>query len=138
MKQKQLKAAVIAVILAAGNGQWATSLKYKNGRYDVFFASNYLFSTFDQNAMTSSNDIDKANFYYSYGGTNWTKIGSELSMKYKLTLFTGYRTAIFTYATKQSGGYVDVDWFHYEKTPYQPALQSQSKTGGAIGAPSAF
>lgn len=88
----------------------------------VYFKIDYLFSTFDQNAMTSSNDIDKANFYYSYDGTTWTKIGSELSMKYKLTLFTGYRNAIFNYATKASGGYVDVDWFHYDKTPYQPAL----------------
>ena len=88
----------------------------------VYFKSDYLFSTFDQNAMTSSNDIDKANFYYLYDGTTWTKIGSELSIKYKLTLFTGYRNAIFNYATKASCGYVDVDWFHYDKTPYQPAL----------------
>ena len=89
----------------------------------VYFKIDYKFSTFDQNTMSSSNDIDKATFWYSYDGTNWTKIGSELSMKYKLTLFTGYRTAIFNYATKQSGGYVDVDWFHYEKTQYQPALK---------------
>ena len=72
--------------------------------------------------MTSSNDIDKANFYYSYDGEHWTKIGSELSMKYRLTLFTGYRTAIFNYATKQSGGYVDVDWYHYSRTQYQPSM----------------
>jgi beta-xylosidase len=89
----------------------------------VYFKIDYLFSTFDQNTMTSSNDIDKANFYYSYDGNTWTKIGSELSMKYKLTLFTSYRNAIFNYATKQSGGYVDVDWFRYEKTQYQPALK---------------
>ena len=88
----------------------------------VYFRIDYKFSTFDQNVMTSSNDIDKANFYYSYDGQNWTKIGSELSMKYKLSLFTGYRTAIFNYATKQSGGYVDVDWYHYSRTEYQPSL----------------
>ncbi len=88
----------------------------------VYFKIDYLFATFDQNAMTSSNDIDKANFFYSYDGQNWTKIGSELSMKYKLTLFTGYRTAIFNYATKNAGGYVDVDWYHYSRRQYQPSL----------------
>lgn len=89
----------------------------------VYFKIAYIFSTFDSNAMTSSADIDKANFYYSYDGVNWKKIGSELKMQYKLTLFTGYRTAIFNYATKASGGYVDVDWYHYSRTEYQPALK---------------
>ncbi|MDO4864242.1 MAG: glycoside hydrolase 43 family protein [Ruminococcus sp.] len=89
----------------------------------VYFRIDYLFSTFDGNTYSSSNDIDKANFYYSYDGVNWKKIGSELKMQYKLTLFTGYRTAIFNYATKASGGYVDVDWYHYSRTEYQPALR---------------
>jgi hypothetical protein len=29
--------------------------------------------------------------------------------------FMGTRFAIFNYATQQSGGYVDVDWFHYQR-----------------------
>ena len=35
---------------------------------------------------SSSYNIDKANFYYSYDGADWTKIGSELSMAYDLKL----------------------------------------------------
>jgi len=27
----------------------------------------------------------------------------------------GNRFAIFNYATKQSGGWVDVDWFHFKR-----------------------
>ena len=30
--------------------------------------------------------------------------------------------APMVYATKVSGGYVDVDYYHYNRTEYQPAL----------------
>ena len=37
-------------------------------------------------------------------------------MKFDYTkFFMGTRFAIFNYATKTSGGYVDVDFFHYQK-----------------------
>jgi hypothetical protein len=37
-------------------------------------------------------------------------------MKYDYKrLFMGTRYAIFCYATKNTGGYVDVDWFHYSR-----------------------
>lgn len=54
---------------------------------------------------------DKAYFYYSLDGENWTKIGNTLQMNYYGLHFMGYRYAIFNYATKQTGGYVDVDFF---------------------------
>jgi hypothetical protein len=44
-------------------------------------------------------------------------------MSYELSLFTGYRSAIFNYATKTTGGYVDVDYFRYNRTEYQTDLQ---------------
>jgi beta-xylosidase len=55
--------------------------------------------------------IDEADFYFSPCGKNWTKIGCKLKMSYRLTHFTGYRFAIFNFATKEAGGYVDFDWF---------------------------
>ena len=67
---------------------------------------------------SSSNNIDKANFYYSYDGNSWTKLGTELSMGYDLTLFTGYRSAIYSYPTKSTGGYVDIDYFDYDRTAW--------------------
>ncbi len=67
---------------------------------------------------SSSNNIDKANFYYSYNGTDWTKLGDELSMNYDLTLFTGYRSAIYSYPTKSTGGYADIDFFEYDRTTW--------------------
>jgi beta-xylosidase len=55
--------------------------------------------------------IDEAVFYYSLDGAEWHKIGDTLNMPYRLTHFTGYRFALFNYATKVIGGYVDFDWF---------------------------
>ncbi|MCD8043728.1 MAG: glycoside hydrolase 43 family protein [Tannerellaceae bacterium] len=54
---------------------------------------------------------DIATFYYSIDGTDWKEIGSPLKMEYTLSHFMGYRFALFNYATKQTGGYVDFDYF---------------------------
>ena len=37
-------------------------------------------------------------------------------MTYDLKMFTGYKLGIYSYPTKNQGGYVDIDEFHYEKT----------------------
>lgn len=58
---------------------------------------------------------DIATFYYSGNGQDWIEIGSPLKMKYTLDHFMGYRIGLFNYATKEIGGYVDFDYFHYEK-----------------------
>ena len=55
---------------------------------------------------------EEAYFYYSLDGQSWKKLGSELVMKYTLPHFMGYRFGLFNYATKEAGGYVDVDYFH--------------------------
>ncbi|MCS4433146.1 glycoside hydrolase 43 family protein [Aquiflexum gelatinilyticum] len=57
------------------------------------------------------NKIDKARFYYSLDGNNWIQIGDVLQMKYTLPHFMGYRFALFNYATKEIGGFVDFDYF---------------------------
>ncbi|MBN1133163.1 MAG: endo-1,4-beta-xylanase [Bacteroidales bacterium] len=56
----------------------------------------------------------KANFYYSIDNITYTKFGSELDMKYELTIFTGNKFCIFNYATLRTGGFVDIDWFSTE------------------------
>jgi hypothetical protein len=61
--------------------------------------------------MTTS----KASFYYSLDNVTYTKFGQDLDMKYDLSVFVGNRFGIFNYATKELGGYVDVDWFSTEK-----------------------
>ncbi len=61
------------------------------------------------------NRRDTANFFYSLDGEQWTKIGTE---NYRMVFdyrrfFMGSKFGIFNYATKKTGGYVDVDYFKY-------------------------
>lgn len=81
---------------------------------------------------SSSNNIDKANFYYSYDGQSWTKIGDELSMTYDLKLFTGYRSGIYSYATKTTGGYADIDFFEYERQSWNGCDGSKLLSGTPV------
>jgi beta-xylosidase len=61
-----------------------------------------------------TNQTDKAYFAYSLNGTNWTSIGNTLQMSYTMPHFMGYRFALFNYATKTTGGFVDFDYFHIQ------------------------
>lgn len=64
-----------------------------------------------------NNRADKASFYYSLDGDKWTPIGKPLQMVYTLPHFMGYRFALFNFATKAAGGFVDFDYFRVsEKT----------------------
>lgn len=73
--------------------------------------------------------VDEASFFYSYNGREWKQIGGKLAMRYTIPHFMGYRFAIFNYATKQTGGYVDVDFFRF----------SDSLTGNTTsGVPKAY
>jgi beta-xylosidase len=62
-------------------------------------------------ACNFKDKTDRANFYYSLDGKTWTAIGDELKMEYSLAHFMGYRFGLFNYATKNTGGYADFDWF---------------------------
>lgn len=59
---------------------------------------------------------DIATFYYSADGKNWKRMGGDFKMRFDFRkFFMGTKFGIFNYATKAAGGYVDVDYFHYEK-----------------------
>lgn len=58
---------------------------------------------------------DAANFYYSLDGEDWIQIGTKdyrMIFDYR-RFFMGTKFGIFNYATKKTGGYVDVDYFKY-------------------------
>lgn len=60
---------------------------------------------------------DNATFYYSLDNKKWTPIGPDYKMIFDYKrMFMGSKFAIFNYATKNLGGYVDVDFFHYNHT----------------------
>lgn len=59
---------------------------------------------------------DRAVCYYSLDGKEWKRIGEEFSMIFDYRrFFMGTKFALFNYATKHTGGYVDIDCFNYER-----------------------
>jgi beta-xylosidase len=62
----------------------------------------------------ASNAASKASFEYSTDNKTFKPLGNELMMQFNLKIFTGNKFCLFNYATKQPGGYVDVDWFRVE------------------------
>ena len=59
---------------------------------------------------------DLATLSYSLDGKNWTDVVSDFRMNFDYRrLFMGTRFAIYNYATKSAGGYVDIDSFGYSK-----------------------
>ena len=59
---------------------------------------------------------DEATFAYSLDGKSWNPIGDTLKMTYAIPHFMGYRFGLFNYATKNTGGYADFDWFRINYT----------------------
>ena len=60
----------------------------------------------------ASNSTSKATFEYSFDNKTFTSLGNELSMRFSLSIFTGNKFCLFNYATKETGGYADFDYFH--------------------------
>lgn len=59
---------------------------------------------------------DMASFAYSTDGDSWHGIGREIAMKFDyMRHFMGTKFAIFNYATRNIGGYVDIDWFRFTR-----------------------
>lgn len=63
-----------------------------------------------------TNKRDSANFFFSLDGKIWKPIGNDLKMAYTLPHFMGYRFGLFNYASKETGGYADFDFFHISDT----------------------
>ncbi|MBS0027192.1 family 43 glycosylhydrolase [Chitinophaga sp. 22321] len=65
---------------------------------------------------------DQAHFYYSFDNKTFIPLGDTLNMQFDLKMFTGNRFALFNYATTQTGGYVDLDWFRMDTRQGPPNL----------------
>ncbi len=63
---------------------------------------------------SASNGTKKATFEYSLDNKKFKPLGNELEMRFNLSIFTGNKFALFNYATKEPGGYVDFDWFRVQ------------------------
>lgn len=74
-------------------------------------------------------NTSQASFYYSLDNKTYTQFGTDLNMQYNLSIFTGNKFCIFNFATVQTGGYVDVDWFSTEKEFSEDTFYDNSFTG---------
>ncbi len=57
---------------------------------------------------------DKAFLSYSTDGKHWNDVDFMLQMRYTLDFFIGYRAALYSYPTLQTGGHADFDYFHQQ------------------------
>ena len=81
---------------------------------NVYLKIEYNFSTVNEDGSITTED--KAKFYYSLDGENWEKLSKGFTMTYDLDFFTGYRTALYCYSTKEAGGHADFDYYHVTKS----------------------
>ena len=89
------------VMINATGGKPAETAAVPINQKTIFFKAECDF--------TDKKDI--ADFFYSLDGKNWKAIGTQLKMAYTLPHFMGYRFGLFNYATKETGGHVDFDYF---------------------------
>jgi len=97
------------------------AIKISNGkRYIIMVNNGKAIDSVAINASSiylrtiASNATAKANFEYSTDNKTFKSLGNDLVMRFSLKIFTGNKFCLFNYATKEPGGYVDVDWFRVE------------------------
>ena len=94
------------VMMNASSGQPVEAEHILLSQNIIYFKANCNF--------TDRKDI--ANFFYSLDGKKWIPLGTPLKMTYTIPQFMGYRFALFNYATKETGGYADFDYFRISDT----------------------
>lgn len=85
----------------------------KEEKERIELSQNLIYLRIDSDFRTNR---DIATFYYSEDNRNWTKIGADFKMIFDYRrFFMGTKFALFNYATKSDGGYVDIDFFNYKR-----------------------
>ncbi len=77
-----------------------------------------------------------ATFAYSTDNAAFTRLGNTLYMRFNLSVFTGNKFCLFNYATVETGGFVDFDWFRTD--PSAVTGVGHGGKGTAVGAPAGF
>lgn len=71
---------------------------------------------FSEGSKWKTRGPDKAYMSFSPDGEVWTEIPVELQMRYTLDYFIGYRTALYSYPTVETGGFADFDRYRIKTT----------------------
>jgi beta-xylosidase len=102
VKKTGMSTAIVMVNGSSGTAEEVESIPLARERV-------YLRIDIDYRDMT-----DEAYFFYSLDYEEWNRIGNTLHMTYTLGHFMGYRYALFNFATKTTGGFVDFDFFRID------------------------
>ena len=96
-------------------------VKQTNGQRYVIMVNNG--KTVDSTLIYSSTvylkaqanyGTSQASFAYGLNDQSFSKLGNGLSMRFDLSIFTGNKFCLFNYATINTGGFVDFDWFRID------------------------
>jgi len=90
------------------NGRFKTALEAFNAVTDTSLAAD------EEICLKISYDFsrNRATFWYSFAGENWTEFGSPMQLGFSInTTFMGTRSFLFCYATQETGGYADFDYY---------------------------
>lgn len=109
--KKENDGAKLIMVDASGNSAAGEDNPVVKESADCDTTTVYLKEEFNFAGNEDGSDKDTVSFYYSFDGKTWTKLGDTMRMTYELNHFMGSRFAIFNYATKNVGGYVDYDYF---------------------------
>jgi beta-xylosidase len=79
--------------------------------------SNILYLKAEGDFTVANNGaVNPGNFFYSYDGEKWEKLGDTLNMTYGTgNHFMGYRFGLYNFAKNAEGGYVDFDYFRIKR-----------------------
>ncbi len=61
-------------------------------------------------------NTDKAVFLTSNDGKNWEIFGETLQLRYTLDHFMGCRIGLYSYCTKETGGFADFEYFRFGRS----------------------
>jgi beta-xylosidase len=99
----------VKYIVMVNNGITNDSVKINNSI--IYLRANAIYGS------------SKASFVYSFDNSTFKMIGNELPMQFNLSIFTGNKFCLFNYATKATGGFVDIDWFRTDMCSGQTKLE---------------
>ncbi len=111
VKKEADKAKLVMVDASGNNTETKEDKPVEKASADCNGNIVYLKEDFNFAGNADGSDKDTVTFYYSFDGKTWEKLGDSMKMSYELVHFMGSKFAIFNYATKTPGGYVDYDYF---------------------------
>jgi beta-xylosidase len=121
MEIDSMKDGDIAGLAVFQNPYAFIGVKQTNGQKYVIMVNNG--KTIDSTLINTSTiylkaqanyGTSRASFAYGLNDQSFGKLGNNLSMKFDLSIFTGNKFCLFNYATIETGGFVDFDWFRID------------------------